>query len=122
MKKRLLIVLLFVIILLTVLCLYFSGAFQKKKVYTREELEQIQRDVLIQEYKDHIDDKGHWIHYISVFHPDEKNNCILVIMLEENREHLPEIKEHLKGYPIEYQFVDKIVVEEQSGDDGSDMT
>ncbi len=122
MKKRLLIILIFVSIILTVLCLYFSGAFQKKKVYTREELEQIQRDVLFQEYKDHIDDKDHWIHYISIHHIDEENNCIRVIMLEENREHLPEVKEHLKGYPIEYRFTDKIVVEEQSGAEGGNLT
>ena len=122
MKKKLLIVLLFLGVILTVLCLYFSGVFQKKKVYTREELEQIQRDVLFQEYRDHIDDKDHWTHYIAGHHGDEENNCIIVVILEENREHLPEIKEHLKGYPIEYQFVDKIVVEEQSGDEGSDLT
>ena len=123
MKKRYLIVLFLVSIVAVFLCLYLGGVFPKgKKVYTREELDRIQRDVLFQTYKDHINDKDHWIHYIVGHHGDEKNNCIVVTILEENRDHLSEIKEHLKGYPIEYQFTDKVIVEEQGDGEGGDVT
>ncbi len=123
MKKRLLIILFLVSIIVVFLCLYVSGVFpKKKKVYSREELDRIQREVLYQTYLDHKDDKDHWIHYIASTRGNDVKNCIMVVMLEENREHLPEVKEHLKDYPIEYEFVDRIIVEEQSDGEGGDVT
>lgn len=122
MKKRLLIVLFLVSIIVVFLCLYVSGVFpKKKKVYSREELERIMREELYQTYLDHKDEKDHWIHYISAYHGYDPDNCIIVIMLEKNREHLPEVKKHLKGYPIEYRFTDEIIVEEQSDGEGGDV-
>ena len=123
MKKQYLVVLFLVIIVITCLCLYIFGVFPKnKKVYSREELDRIMREDLFQTYLDHKDEKDHWIHYIASFRGNDEKNCIIVVMLEENRDHLSEVKEHLKGYPVEYEFVDHITVEEQSDGEGGDVT
>ena len=64
---------------------------------------------------EHKDDKDHWIQYVSIYYSDDMNNCIWIVMLEENRDHLPEVKKHLKKYPVKYRFAPTIEVSEQTG-------
>ncbi|MBP5493215.1 MAG: hypothetical protein J6Y08_10275 [Clostridiales bacterium] len=101
-----------VIVLLVFACLFLKNHFAPKREYTSDELTQMVREIN-QIYEENKNNDDHWIHYIKSIYPYEPDGCIYVVMLEEDKEHLKDVKKHLKKYPIKYLFTEKMVVIEQ---------
>lgn len=96
-----------VIVFLVFACLFLKNHFSPKREYTYDELKQMVGEIN-QIYDENKYNEDHWIHYIKIIYPDEPDGCIYVVMLEEDKDHLKEVKKHLKKYPIKYLFADKI--------------
>ena len=99
-----------VIVFLVFACLFLKNHFAPKREYTYDELQQMYEEIN-QIYRDNKYNEDHWIHYIQAWYLTD--DCIVVIMLEEDRDHLKEVKKHLKKYPIKYTFTEWIEASEQ---------
>ena len=100
-----------VTILVVCACFLLSKCYYKEKRYTEEELHQIQEERLNQVYRNYREygkEEDAWIQYCKIWYSSYQDNCIIVIVLEENKEHLPEIKEHLEGCPVDYRITDQV--------------